>query len=74
MVYSPALTDFTIMVDTTSNMFLTGPEIVASVTGEVVTAEELGGAAVHAGRSGVAHFEARTEIAAVRHGSALEGR
>lgn len=64
-VYSPALTDFTIMVDTTSNMFLTGPEIVASVTGEVVTAEELGGAAVHAGRSGVAHFEARTEIAAL---------
>ena len=64
-VYSPALTDFTIMVDTTSNMFLTGPEIVASVTGEQVTAEELGGAAVHAGRSGVAQFEARSETAAL---------
>ncbi|MDI9628303.1 MAG: acyl-CoA carboxylase subunit beta [Acidobacteriota bacterium] len=64
-VYSPALTDFTVMVDQTSNMFLTGPEIVASVTGEQVTAEELGGAAVHAGRSGVAQFEARSEIQAL---------
>ncbi|GAA2183792.1 acyl-CoA carboxylase subunit beta [Brooklawnia cerclae] len=64
-VYSPALTDFTVMVDTTSNMFLTGPEIVASVTGEQVTAEELGGAAVHAGRSGVAQFEARSEVEAL---------
>ncbi|MGL5248666.1 MAG: acyl-CoA carboxylase subunit beta, partial [Brooklawnia sp.] len=64
-VYSPALTDFTIMVDQTSNMFLTGPEIVASVTGERVTSEELGGAAVHAGRSGVAQFEARSEIQAL---------
>lgn len=64
-VYSPALTDFTIMVDTTSNMFLTGPEIVASVTGEQVSAEELGGAAVHAGRSGVAQFEAKSEVEAL---------
>ncbi len=64
-VYSPALTDFTIMVDQTSNMFLTGPEIVASVTGEQVTAEELGGAAVHAGRSGVAQFEAKSEVQAL---------
>ncbi len=64
-VYSPALTDFTIMVDQTSNMFLTGPEIVASVTGEQVTAEELGGAAVHAGRSGVAQFEVKSEIQAL---------
>ena len=64
-VYSPALTDFTIMVDQTSNMFLTGPEIVASVTGERVTSEELGGAAVHAGRSGAAQFEARSEIQAL---------
>ena len=64
-VYSPALTDFTIMVDQTSNMFLTGPEIVASVTGEQVTAEELGGAAVHAGRSGVAQFEAKSELDAL---------
>ena len=64
-VYSPALTDFTIMVDQTSNMFLTGPNIVASVTGEQVTAEELGGAAVHAGRSGVAQFEAKSELQAL---------
>ncbi len=64
-VYSPALTDFTIMVDQTSNMFLTGPEIVASVTGEQVTADELGGAAVHAGRSGVAQFEAKSETEAL---------
>ncbi|MGI5950523.1 MAG: acyl-CoA carboxylase subunit beta [Brooklawnia sp.] len=64
-VYSPALTDFTIMVDQTSNMFLTGPDIVASVTGEQVTAEELGGASVHAGRSGVAQFEAKSEVDAL---------
>ncbi|WP_353057953.1 acyl-CoA carboxylase subunit beta [Propionimicrobium sp. PCR01-08-3] len=65
-VYSPALTDFTIMVDQTSNMFLTGPGVVASVTGEQVSAEELGGAAVHAGRSGNAHFEAKSEMEALQ--------
>ena len=64
-VYSPALTDFTIMVDQTSNMFLTGPEIVASVTGEQVSAEELGGASVHTARSGVAQFEAKSEVQAL---------
>ncbi len=64
-VYSPALTDFTIMVDGTSNMFLTGPGVVKSVTGEEVTAEELGGAMVHNSRSGVAQFAAANEEAAL---------
>jgi len=60
-VYSPALTDFNIMVSGTSYMFLTGPAVVKSVTGETVTQEELGGAAVHSGKSGVAHFAAPSE-------------
>jgi len=60
-VYSPALTDFTLMVKNTSYMFLTGPAVVKSVTGEVVDQEQLGGASVHAGKSGVAHFAADTE-------------
>lgn len=55
-VYSPALTDFIFMVRNTSYMFLTGPKIVKAVTHEDVTAEELGGADVHATRSGIAHF------------------
>ena len=55
-VYSPALTDFTIMVKGMSYMFLTGPKVVKTVTGEDVTQEQLGGAEVHASRSGVAHF------------------
>ena len=54
-VYSPALTDFTFMVRGTSHMFLTGPEVVKSVTGEEVTQEMLGGAATHTIKSGVAH-------------------
>ena len=60
-VYSPALTDFTLMVKNTSYMFLTGPAVVKSVTGESVTAEELGGASVHASKSGVADFAAESE-------------
>ncbi len=60
-VYSPALTDFTLMVKNTSYMFLTGPAVVKSVTGEVVDSEQLGGASVHAAKSGVAHFAADTE-------------
>ena len=60
-VYSPALTDFTLMVENTSYMFLTGPAVVKSVTGEDVTQEELGGASVHASKSGVAHFAAKNE-------------
>lgn len=68
-VYSPALTDFTVMVKNTSYMFLTGPAVVKSVLGEVVTQEELGGASVHASKSGVAHFAAENEqegIAAIK--------
>ena len=55
-VYSPALTDFNIMVRNSSYMFLTGPKVVKTVPGEDVTQEELGGADVHASKSGVAHF------------------
>ena len=69
-VYSPALTDFTLMVDGTSQMFLTGPAVVKQVTGESVTHDELGGASVHASKSGVAHFAAKCEqegIATIRN-------
>jgi propionyl-CoA carboxylase beta chain len=55
-VYSPALTDFIFMTQNTSQMFITGPDVIKSVTGEDVTHEELGGAIAHATRSGVAHF------------------
>ncbi|NLT72911.1 MAG: methylmalonyl-CoA carboxyltransferase [Chloroflexi bacterium] len=64
-VYSPALTDFTVMVEGTSHMFITGPKVVKSVTHEEVTFDELGGAAVHASQSGVAHFTAKDEQAAL---------
>ena len=57
-VYSPAITDFVFMVEKTSNMFVTGPNVVKTVTHEEVTQEELGGAMVHASKSGVAHFTA----------------
>ena len=60
-VYSPALTDFVLMVDKTSNMFVTGPQVIKSVTGEDVTQEELGGAETHNKISGVAHFMDKTE-------------
>ena len=60
-VYSPALTDFNIMTRGTSYMFLTGPKVVKSVTGEDVTQEQLGGASVHASKSGVAHFAVDSE-------------
>ncbi len=55
-VYSPAITDFVLMVEGSSYMFITGPDVVKTVTGEEVSFEELGGAATHASRSGVAHF------------------
>ena len=55
-VYSPAMTDFVLMVEGTSYMFITGPDVVKTVTGEEVTFEELGGAATHAAKSGVAHL------------------
>jgi propionyl-CoA carboxylase beta chain len=60
-VYSPAITDFTLMVDGTSHMFITGPDVIKTVTGEEVTFEELGGAHAHAVKSGVAHYQARDE-------------
>ncbi len=53
-VYSPAMTDFIFMVRDTSYMFVTGPDVVKTVTNEIVTAEELGGASIHATKSGVA--------------------
>src|SRR5688500_10466469 len=55
-VYSPAITDFVLMVEGSSYMFITGPDVVKTVTGEEVSFEDLGGAATHASRSGVAHF------------------
>lgn len=60
-VYSPALTDFIVMSKGTSNMFVTGPKVVKTVTGEVVTEEELGGAMVHGSKSGISHFVADDE-------------
>ena len=60
-VYSPAITDFTLMVDQTSHMFITGPDVIKTVTGEEVTFEELGGAQAHSVKSGVAHYQARDE-------------
>jgi len=65
-VYSPAMTDFIIMAKGTSNMFITGPEVIKAVTGEDVTFEDLGGATAHAAKSGVAHFAAPDEKAALR--------
>jgi len=59
--YSPALTDFTFMVEDTSHMFITGPNVIETVTGEQVSKEELGGAGSHSSKSGVAHFACRTE-------------
>ncbi len=64
--YSPALTDFIIMVKGISRLFITGPEVIKEVTGEEVTAEELGGAEVQTSLSGVAHFLAEDEADAVR--------
>ena len=60
-VYSPAMTDFTVMVKNTSHMFITGPEVIKAVTREEVTFEELGGAMTHNSKSGVAHFAAEDE-------------
>ena len=64
-VYSPALTDFIVMVEGTSYMFITGPEVIKTVTGEEVDFQQLGGAYVHNARSGVAHFMASDEKAAL---------
>jgi propionyl-CoA carboxylase beta chain len=62
-VYSPAITDFVAMVDGTSYMFVTGPNVVKTVTHESVTSEELGGSHAHAAKSGVAHFTAKNDAA-----------
>ena len=62
-VYSPAITDFIFMVEGTSHMFITGPDVIRAVTHETVSKEELGGAATHAGKSGVCHFTARDDAA-----------
>ena len=63
MVYSPALCDFVFMVDGISKMHITGLNVIKAVTGEEVTAEELGGAKVHSQKSGVAHLVAESEQA-----------
>ncbi len=65
-VYSPAITDFTLMVDKTSHMFVTGPNVIKMVTNEDVTFEELGGAATHNSRSGVAHLLAHNDADCLR--------
>ena len=64
-VYSPALTDFIMMVEDTSYMFVTGPNVVKTVTHEEVTSEELGGASTHSSKSGVAHFSCTNEVALI---------
>lgn len=66
-VYSPAITDFILMVENTSYMFVTGPNVVKTVTHEVVTSEELGGANTHATKSGVTHFACANEIEAIQN-------
>ncbi len=66
-VYSPAITDFTVMVDGSSWMFVTGPDVIKAVTSEEVSFEDLGGAMTHNSKSGVAHFAARDDADAIRH-------
>ncbi len=66
-VYSPAITDFVLMVENTSYMFVTGPNVVKTVTHEQVTSEELGGASTHATKSGVTHFSCVNELDAISH-------
>jgi len=70
-VYSPAITDFTVMVDHTSHMFITGPDVIKTVTGEDVGMEELGGARSHNTRSGNAHYLASDEDDAIEYVKAL---
>lgn len=66
-VYSPAITDFILMVEDTSYMFVTGPNVVKTVTHENVTSEELGGASTHSTKSGVTHFSCANEVACINH-------
>ncbi len=70
-VYSPAVTDFTVMVDQTSHMFITGPDVIKTVTGEDVEFEDLGGARAHNTKSGVAHYMATDEDDAIDYVKAL---
>lgn len=72
-VYSPALTDFTVMVDQTSHMFITGPDVIKTVTGEDVTFEELGGGRTHNSKSGVAHYLGSDETDAIDYVKSLLG-
>ncbi|QTI71249.1 acyl-CoA carboxylase subunit beta [Gordonia sp. L191] len=72
-VYSPALTDFVVMVDQTSQMFVTGPDVIKTVTGEDVTMEDLGGANTHMTKSGVAHYVASDEEDALDYVKELLG-
>ncbi|MGN0064902.1 MAG: acyl-CoA carboxylase subunit beta [Nocardioides sp.] len=72
-VYSPAVTDFTIMVDQTSAMFITGPDVIKTVTGEEISMEELGGARTHNTKSGNAHYMASDEEDALEYVKALLG-
>lgn len=66
-VYSPAITDFIMMVEKTSYMFVTGPNVVKTVTHEEVSSEDLGGASVHSAKSGVSHFSCANEIEAIQN-------
>jgi propionyl-CoA carboxylase beta chain len=66
-VYSPAITDFILMVQNTSYMFVTGPNVVKTVTHEEVSSEDLGGASAHAAKSGVTHFSCKNEIDCIQH-------
>jgi propionyl-CoA carboxylase beta chain len=66
-VYSPAITDFIFMVENTSYMFVTGPNVVKTVTHETVTAEELGGASTHSTKSGVTHFACENELLCIQN-------
>ncbi|NED65901.1 acyl-CoA carboxylase subunit beta, partial [Streptomyces sp. SID10244] len=72
-VYSPALTDFVVMVDQTSQMFITGPDVIKTVTGEDVTMEDLGGAHTHMSKSGTAHYVAQDEEDALEYVKELLG-
>ena len=64
-VYSPAITDFVVMVDKSSHMFITGPEVIKTVTNEIVSFEDLGGASTHSSKSGVSHFIAENDEDAI---------
>ncbi len=70
-VYSPAITDFTVMVDQTSHMFITGPDVIRTVTGEEIGMEDLGGARTHSTKSGVAHYMGTDEQEAIDYVRAL---